>query len=147
MDLNLTKPIDQELDGHVVPTLKGLGLKQVDCHAFQGEIQNIDGTTSLRFFLVAYPELLSYRDKRGDQIQVWYKCRVNGLDDEDNEKRMEMVAEFLKSLFDNLPYKPFYDEDAYLGYFSKGTNRYGESEIAFYINPAFPQGAWCNHTL
>ena len=145
MDLNLIDPIDRDLETQLIPALSKLGWKQVDTHTFEVVIQAIDFEEE-KFFLVVYPELLHYHSKEGDQIQVWYKCRVNGKEEWTDES-IGAVADYLKEFFPKLPWKPFHDEDALRGYFSKGKNRYGDPEIAFYINPSFPKGAWCNHTL
>lgn len=150
MDLNLERPIEIELETQVMPALRGMGLKQIDTYAFEIVLERIDFSKVQKFFLTVTPVLLEYNQRReqgGDQTQVWYKCRVQGIEDDDTGNKMDTAAELFKGLFDKLPYKPFYDEDAYLGHFSKGKNRHGDSEVAFYINPAFPEGAWSNHTL
>lgn len=46
-----------------------------------------------------------------------------------------------------MPIKPFYDEDAFLGMFTKQLRKSGDQTLTCYFNPDYPNGMWENHAL
>ena len=55
----------------------------------------------------------------------------------------EKIKKFKETYLDNMKYKLFKDEDAYLGYFTHPKN----NRVQCYVSPNFINGYWENHTL
>lgn len=102
--------------------------------------------------------LLSYssgdRRHREEVLIPWVKCTF-GVEYNKSEKypqderRVREVVKWVKeNIIGKLPYKAFYDEDAYSGNFSwEKKENLGSIYFSFYVNPDFPEGYWENHTL
>lgn len=103
-------------------------------------------------------DLLNYttgnRREREDVLTPWVKCTF-GVEYDKNEKYpqdekriREIVGWVKKNIVEKLPFKAFYDEDAYSGNFSwDKKENLGSIYFSFYVNPDFPEGFWENHTL
>jgi len=98
--------------------------------------------------IAIFPSILTYTDNNKKWCQkIWYKCRI-----EVNKLRgtleVDRIAAVMKEFFkdEKFFYKPFKDEDAYKQHFSR-LETLSEIEISFYLNPHYPDGYWCNHTL
>jgi len=156
MDLNLAEWIDSDL-AKVGDMLKNVGFKQIDNHAYEIDVQTIahggkvEGTYK-PFFIVIYPKLLTYaeipskaRTKKGYAITPWIACRVT-MYDMFMPEMLENNIRLLESVILKLPIRPFKDEDAFKGMFTKVQD--GEMyTLTFYLNPAYPNGWWDNHTI
>jgi len=130
------------------------GWKELDEMAIQKDFL---GQT---IYMVLYPKLLSfdylYREgndekKRHEEYTTpWIACRV-GLNSDVNQ--LDVLNEIKKDINENIPLKPFKDEDATCGMFGKhkspygGQDEYGDMDYICYFNVDFPNGWWENHTL
>lgn len=113
-----------------------------------------------KFELIIYPRVLHYMDKDVNQSQIWYACQLIVA-----KTKIDIVLNFLKNGFCDLKYAPFKDEDALHNYFvpykklktsflNKIKERYlmdyfpkNYVTTAFFLNPDYPKGYWCNHTI
>jgi hypothetical protein len=107
------------------------------------------------------PEFLSYfyvknKDrKNGKYVLIpWLKCTFSVSYDKtakypQDEKRVRDIVGWVREhIVDKMPYKAFYDEDAYAGNFSwKKKDNARFLEFSFYVNPDYPEGYWENHVL
>lgn len=141
MDLNLAEQTDREIELFVLPALiRATGWKRIDCCALEGQLPG--SPEEGKKFIVVYPELVSYTDRSHYNItEVWYKCRI------ESASPMDKTVDFFKNtVFPQLPFQPFKDEDAKNGHFSLKKN--GEFfHLAFFVNPSYPEGRWCNHAI
>lgn len=91
------------------------------------------------------PYIMSYTKEfgKGYNREIWIECQlVVGRKENIKDSAIFMVEEFKK-----LPLKPFKDEDAFFQYFNKTRYIDDDHAISFYMNPDYPAGWWCNHTL
>lgn len=141
MDMNFYAPIQAEFMIKITPAFNRVEqLQQFDEQAWEFRIEDISKEPLHIFTLVIYPTLLEYTNK----AEIWYKCRVRDIED----RYLEYICDFFKNtVFSQLPWKPFHDEDAKFGYFSHKQDRHQKHEIAFFINPSYPEGAWENHAI
>lgn len=94
--------------------------------------------------IVFYSELLEYMEN-GRQVLTPWICGSIEIEVTDYPELKE-YARFILDELEQMDIKPFRDEDAFLGYFSKTDNK-GWTELRFYINEEYPKGYWENHTL
>lgn len=141
MDKNLYAPIQAEFMVLVAPAFNAVKeLNQFDEQAWELKVEDISKTQPIFFTLVIYPILLEYTNK----AEIWYKCLIKDLE----EGEMDYISHFFKdTVFPQLPWEPFHDEDAKLGYFSHKQKKTRGHEIAFFINPSYPEGVWENHAI
>jgi len=116
-------------------------------------VKEIDGK---EVSITLYPELLSYEyvyrpgvygDTKvvEDTTAVWIACRTNCF--KGGFKDKYEFAKFIKNnIFENLPIKPFKDEDA-IGHHFRETRHDDTIELAFFLNPHYANGWWENHVL
>lgn len=139
MKLNMLKMWD--LDAFKIgEALISYGIEHVDCNAYQW---NCEGGVIVYINLL--PEFLFYFNDHVEEntMTMWVKCQVQC-----KQEDLDVTVLKFKELFSALPYKPFKDEDAYYGYFSRPkTDVDGFTKIAFFLNPDYPSGWWENHTL
>lgn len=101
--------------------------------------------------LVLYPSLLGYGRDGKEVTEVWIKCRTTVMQPSegpayDNDLLVN-VAKFLQKEIEAIGWKAFYDEDAFHGNFTRPEGGKDYTEFAFYLNQAYPEGYWENHTL
>jgi hypothetical protein len=92
------------------------------------------------------PSLLTFRKEFGQSstYEIWIECSLIIGPKENSENS----AKFMIEEFNRLLYKPFKDEDAYYSYFKRVDQHNSKnSALSFFINPDYPSGWWCNHTL
>ena len=150
MKCNLKKYLDIDINIISKILLSTGDLSQIDIQAFEFK-NKID---NLRLILVIYPELLfyDYSYKEGndekfiteDSIVPWIACKfeLEGTFEE-HQSTLKLLKEWIN---DKLIIKPFYDEDATYGIFSRKKEN-GWVEYKFYLNPDYKNGWWYNHTL
>jgi len=110
--------------------------------------------------LTVFADFLDYYDGGRYVKKMWINIRMDLTGpshdtrshpraDEMLEDDMKHAAKYIRDeLFAEFPYKPFRDEDAWLGSFTKKDKRQnGEYTVSMFFNPAYPDGAWHNHTL
>lgn len=159
MNINLRTAIDDEIEWHVQNFIS-LGWVQEDISYLTKNIgivtnpdsKNEEWKTSIGFVL--YPELLEYtvRENVDGKRRIepttcpWICGRITMTKDENEKyqiysKRVNEVAEYMKEELKKLPIKPFYDEDAFHGVFSRPKDKLnGFIEFSFYINKDYPKG-------
>jgi hypothetical protein len=99
--------------------------------------------------IVLYPELLSYYHKSQGWITVPWICARIEFEDSllyRDEVKLREFCKWIVEEFKSQGFKPFHDEDAFCGHFTK-EDRKGYVRIKMYINPSYPDGYWSNHTL
>ena len=153
MEINIATSTDKEIE-EVISKLKAKGHYQEDEMCMRIETPfvvnpDLKEDRRNRIFLVFYPELLSYYHKTDGWVTIpWICAKYNVLGPKEFDDNFQReLCKWTSDLMKEIGYKPFYDEDAFNGHFSK--NRKGEEDIEFkmYINPSFPEGYWSNHTL
>jgi len=102
--------------------------------------------------LSIFPKILHYQQHRIIESHIWYGCYF-GI----NQKLTHTAIAYFKELFEEMKYKPFKDEDAFLRHFvpykeDKKTlfniiKGYRLINSAFFLNPDYPNGYWQNHTI
>lgn len=160
MKINLDRYIEQELS-LMVRIFKDTGdWEQIDIHALESKIK----FGGKKIILVFYPELLSYtyvwqegagvyndaRNKRSEDITTpWIACRVELEGEQDKEQHFKVLSALKKWLEEKIKIKPFYDEDAPLGIYSRQCSAYSRdwTKYVFYMNFDYPNGWWENHAL
>lgn len=114
--------------------------------------QHFDSANFIRLYLILMPELLWHGDYRNTDkkeaissgYRIWIKISFSCENDDD----FLTIIKFLKKqLFPKMSIKPFHDEDAIVGHFSKKEVRHGFIYSSFYINPDFAEGCWENHAI
>lgn len=101
---------------------------------------------------------LSYYKRDGEKSgyvkEIWIKGIVRIEENKEVKypeecPRLQQVVKFLKEEFKKADIKPFYDEDAFMGNFTKPEvkKNLGQVSISFYVNKDYPKGWWANHTL
>ena len=164
MKINLDHYLQQELTVLTSLLKETKDWERIDTEAFEMKILTKDGEKNI--IMVMYHELLSYtyvyRQGRGvysneKKEQViseyhtipWIACRIELEGDHNTNWHYDVLTELKKWVKENLPWKPFYDEDATAGIFSKKCSPYSRdwTKYVFYVNPDFPHGWWENHTL
>lgn len=155
MKLNLDKYLEQEII-LAFEIFRGTGYwKSIDYYALERKFQTTEGEKTV--IIVLYNELLSYNyvwDEggvhRSEQVTTpWICCRIT-LDGKQNTPwHYKILKDLKKWAMEELPWKPFRDEDATHMIYSKATSPYdrNETQYKFYINPDYPNGWWENHTL
>jgi hypothetical protein len=124
------------------------------------EAHNEEWKTSVG--MVLFPSLLSYTEKTEnngkrkyeDILTVWIECRLS-IDINPDVKypdacpRLRQLAEYMKEEIKKTGHKAFYDEDSFLGNFSRPEKRenLGDVRISFFLNKDYTGGYWGNHTL
>lgn len=153
MKINLEPYITQEIE--IIKQLflraKDKSWEQVDVHAINKKILEQD------IYLVLYPELLQYdytynvNNKRisEERTDAWVACQIELNDDLGEDKHIKILKELRSWVENNIPIKPFHDEDATLGMFAKKCSAYSReyTEYVFYLNIHYKDGWWENHTL
>jgi pentatricopeptide repeat protein len=91
--------------------------------------------------LYLQPEILNYGvGGKGVPVEtkeeIWISCLIEA-------DSVEKAATVFKDMVKKMKYKPFKDEDAFMGMFAKK----GKDQLACYFNPDYPQGYWQNHVL
>jgi len=155
MEINITKETDKEIF-EIIEKLKQQGHYQEDEMCMRIETPfvinpDLREDRRNRIFMVLYPELLSYYHETDKWVTVPWICaryQVSG-DGSFDEKSQRELCKWTSDLMKEIGYKPFYDEGAFNGHFSKNKRATGDKDIEFkmYINPSFPDGYWSNHTL
>jgi hypothetical protein len=123
MKLNLDNFIEQLYDD-LATILETVGWVRKDQGYFEynpNAKRNYNGTPTLpESYLVLYPVLLHYEEHGEYQCQIWFKSGDRDMSEEARDKLFEVL-------------KPFKDQDY--------------SGIDFWVNPAYPDGYMCNHSL
>lgn len=105
--------------------------------------------------IVFYPELLSYTERyvnpetnelsrMREHVTIPWICVRFELEG-DQSISMDL-CKWLVSIFKEIKYTPFKDEDATYNHFAKEESR-GYTKYKMYVNPSYPNGMWENHTL
>jgi hypothetical protein len=136
MKINLASEIEKDIEV-IEDMLIALGFDYLDDRVL--EYLSFVGDEDFTIYL--QPEILTYtRGGKGVPIEtryeVWIGCSVEG----DN---VEKLAVTLKEILKKATIKPFKDEDAFIGIFSKKDDH----EMVCYFNPDYPEGYWQNHVL
>lgn len=161
MKINLNRYLNQEISA-LVAIFKNTGdWKQMDVEALESKIE----FGGKEIVLVFYPELLTYnytwyegggahidsRNKRSEEVTTpWIACRIELEGEQDTYWHHDVLKELKGWIYEKLPCrKPFYDEDACHGIYSRQCSAYSRNwtNYIFYVNPDYPQGWWENHTL
>ena len=156
MKINLERYLNQEmflLSEYIYETRDW---KRIDEMAYES-IRTFGGK---KIILVIYPELLRYEyvyragvsgDKKTheEQAVVWLACRVELEGRISTNWHSEVLKELKEWVNEKFPWKPFYDEDACHGIYSRQCSAYIRdwTKYVFYINPHYPDGWWENHCL
>lgn len=121
--MNLNNEIDR-LINKLEELLKNSNWKRRDTYYFEYKPNSKSGVTKNFNLPEAYisfsPEILYYQKKSENIAEIWLKSYEFDLTEESEDELFNIV-------------KPFRDQD-YRG------NK-------FWINPDYPNGYWCNHTL
>lgn len=160
MKINLDRYLEQELS-LMVRIFKDTGdWEQIDVHAFESKIE----FGGKKIIIVFYPELLSYgyvwhegvgvyddsRNKRSEEVTTpWIACRIELEGEHDTAWHSKVLSALKKWLEEKIEIKPFYDEDASHGIYSRQCSAYIRdwTKYIFYMNFDYPNGWWENHTL
>jgi len=157
--INLREVMEDQLDFFVKKFIEN-GWKQEDLHYVNkrvGFLTNPDAKNDdckYGFGIVFFTELLGYSEDGVNMLTPWVVGRIS-IDKNPDVKypsdcpKLQKVTEYMKKEFKKLGLKPFYDEDAFYGNFSRPEPRQntGDVTIKFYINMDYPDGYWENHTL
>lgn len=160
MNLNLERYLNQELNTILGIFLGTWDWKQIDEFAVESKI-SFNGKN---VFLAIYPELLTYtyrwyegasvyKDGNNKRVQnittPWIACKLELEGMHTANWHYDVLKELKKWLYDNLPIKPFKDEDACHQIYSRQCSAYirDRTEYIFYLNIDYPNGWWENHTL
>jgi len=154
METNIAKTTDNEIF-EIIEKLKKEGHHQEDEMCMRIETpyiinSELKESRRNRIFLVLYPELLSYYHEKDGWITVpWICAKYQVSEGNFSDKSQRALCSWVVEIMKGIGYKPFYDEDAFNGHFSKNKRTAGDKDIEFklYINPSFPEGYWSNHTL
>ena len=159
MKQNLAHQIENEID-LLVQTFINIGWDCEDGRFLSKKMEFITNPTAknqewkYKVSMVPYAKLLAYTEEGIDMLVPWIYFRIEIDDDElaqypDAIKRVQQVAEFIKGEIPGTGYKPFYDEDAFRGNFTRPERRENSKsvEFGFYLNIDYPDGFWENHTL
>lgn len=162
MKMNLNYLIDKDLNiMSVLFTNSSDPWKQIDTHAFQKKFLDKD------IILVLYPKLLSYTyvyvegrtpykvinenesKITENYITPWVACRIELKNDIDPNEQLNILKSIKEWVRENIPLKPFKDEDAIHGMFGIDASPYNNkiTQYIMYFNPNFENGWWENHTL
>jgi len=138
MDINLAVETNKEIEEIQDLLLKTFPnkFKQQDTFCLTCKYNNKD------YYLVFYPELLSYGYGKTEKCEVWICCEFEFEGDDIPNMFLDKIVE----TFQQINLTPFHDEDAYRGYWKKKDNK-GWYKLSCYINPSYPEGKWENHTL
>ena len=138
MLIDLWPYVEKDLD-QVCLALTTKGWQREDENILSKEIRR------KRYAITLVPRLLYYYFQNAHRAIPWIAVRIINYSD-DHPIPTFVLQEILEDLYySNL--KPFYDEDAWKGFFSKEKTRFGEDIYICYINPDFPTGYWENHTI
>lgn len=137
--LNLKPWMDSELF-YFIEKFRSHGWKQEDVHY----VTKITHLQEWELGIVFYLELLEYTENGEGCIAPWIVGMLE-VETTDHVKLRE-YTDFILDELNKMDIKPFHDEDAFMGYFSKEDHK-GWTELKFYINQNYPDGYWENHTL
>ncbi len=156
MKLNLDRYLQQEIVLFNELILKTKDWKQIDLYAYESRIK----FGGKNIILVPYHVLKNYGyvyrvgvsgDKKTseDVSTPWIACRIELEGEQDTPSHNDVLKELKAWVYENLPWKPFYDEDAPYGIYSRQCSAYSRdwTKYIFYINPDYPDGWWENHNL
>lgn len=149
MNTNIAETTDKEVQ-EIISKLIKKGYNQWD-EAWVEMITpfkvNPDGNNENKAGVVLYPELLSYYDGKTWVTVPWICVRAE-LENHHtiDESFQRKFVKWLFEEFNEIGYKPFYDEDAFAGCCTR-EERKGYTRLKLYVNPSFPEGYWANHTL
>lgn len=154
MKINLDFYLEQELLFLTSLINKTLGWKQIDENAFEKKF----GERNV--IMVIYPELLRYgyvyrpgvsgnKKTSEEHAVVWLACRIELEGDANTKWHSDVLKDIKKWWEENIILKPFYDEDAPHGIYSRQCSAYSRdwTQYVFYVNPDYPEGWWENHCL
>lgn len=156
MKINMEQYLWQELNllGEYINETRDW--KRIDEMAFES-IKTFGGKSVI---LVIYPELLRYGyvyregvsgDKKTyvDHAVVWLACKIELEGEQSTDWHSDVLKELKEYVKEKFPWKPFYDEDACHGIYSRQCSPYSRdwTKYVFYVNPHFPNGWWENHAL
>ena len=160
MKLNLDRYLQQEiilLNEYIQETRDW---KMIDSYAYESIIK-FGGKTVI---LVPYHRMLSYgyvyhegagvyddnRNRRTEDVTTpWIACKIELEGDQSTPWHSDVLKELKEYVKEKFPWKPFYDEDACHGIYSRQCSAYIRdwTKYVFYINPDYPTGWWENHCL
>lgn len=151
MNINIQPQIDKEINELMEKlTQSNPDFQMADDHYFEVKVPFVTNPDArneewkTKIGLVFYPELLSY-GYGDDSITTPWICVRFELESPDNDTERDLCKWIVESL-KSAGYKPFYDEDAFRGYYKK-EERKGYNQYKCYVNPNYPDGYWENHTL
>lgn len=98
---------------------------------------------SNKFGVVVSTAFLDYYDGGRWVKKIWAKVEYEIPKD---VSPIEAASLIEKNVVENMSFGAFRDEDSYQGMFrlERGVDN---DRLSFFVNPAYPDGAWHNHTL
>jgi len=141
---NLTDEISYKKDIVSKKLLSVLPINQQDLWMYihNDDLFSITLKARILYYSESNPALTT-----SDISKIWIGCECYPFDVVLNKVGLEGFAKMLKEDYISLiDIKPFGDQDAYFGMFSKKDNG-AYSRITFYLNPYYENGYWENHTL
>lgn len=161
MNLNINPEIDSEISELIEKLEKhSPDFRHEDGHYMEFKTPYLTNPDSRneewknKIGIVFYPELLSYTDryvdpetnKVGRRVHVTTPWICVRFELEGNQVISMDLCKWLVSIFKEIRYAPFMDEDATYNYFSKSERR-AYTQYKMYVNPSYPDGWWENHAL
>lgn len=153
MRLNLQAELKDEIEWHISNFVaQGWENYNSSCLCKSFSINSDKHDNEILIGLILEPTLLRYdhiTGVNGKKIYEDVTCSwISGKIIVNSELLTEDLVQLIKEDIKNLPVKPFYDEDAYFGIFTKPRKvNSHDSEFTFYINKDYPKGYWQNHIL
>ena len=157
MKLNLERYLQQEIILLNEYLLATRDWKLIDSYAYESVIKF---GTKTNIILVPYHILLNYgyvyragvsgeKKTYEDVTTPWIGCRIELEGEQDTPWHNDVLKDLKAWIEEKLPWKPFYDEDACHGIYSRQCSAYSRdwTKYIFYINPDYPLGWWENHCL
>lgn len=148
MNTNFQIIFDEEIE-IIAKKILSTGWIREDIAYFTKNIKTNNEINNTKISICLYHEILNYYNRNPDirKSEIWVRCRII-IPDKWEKYEISLLKEIINEEFKNLQLTTFYDEDAYLGIFTK-PKMYDKNlkEISFYINPDYPKGYWCNHTI
>lgn len=93
---------------------------------------------------------LNYYDESRREVLIPWLCFEFGIHDSLGEKERIEILQWLRDKLRNTDgYRPFKDENANQGIFTKGYHKsnFEEYRYKFFMNPDYPNGYWDNHVI
>jgi len=143
MKLNIAKESENEVETLIGKILKEYPDSNREDNTYLEMKTGIKGIENIG--IVFYPKLLTYGFGSTEAITPWICVRLE-IEDGLAEDSIRKLLRWMVSIFKNIGYFPFMDEDATAQHFSKD-ERKGWTKYSMFVNPDYPEGIWENHTL